>query len=110
MSNEQKMPDKPIDKPAEKPKVSARWLGIEQVWEYFGGILSREEVEHLMKNNHIKSWWKKRRIVTHIKNVEQWDDDIRRARDTDTTKMLGAGYIIPVSYVLKNETGRRGTV
>lgn len=87
--------------------IEPRWMGVEQVYNYFGGLLSRQEIEHLMKNNHIKSWWKKRRIVTHLKNVEQWDDDIRRAKDPHTTKMLGAGYVVPVGYVLQTETGRR---
>ncbi len=95
-------------KPKTKPLISAQWLGIDEVHAYFGGILSRSEVERLMKENHIRSRWAKGRISAHVKDVQQWDEDIRRATDTETTKILGAGFIVPVDYILQAETGKRG--
>ncbi len=87
--------------------IEPRWLGIDEVHQYFGGLISRAEVERLMKDNHIRSRWSKGRISAHIKDVEQWDDDIRRAKDPKTTQALGADFIVPVAYILQTETGKR---
>jgi hypothetical protein len=105
----------PVATPVAKPRTKkaaavpdARWLGVDAVHAYFGGMISRANVEELMKSNHIKSRWVKGRLCAHIKDVEQWDDDIRRAKDTYTTRLLGADFIVPVAYILNNETGKRG--
>lgn len=95
-------------KATKAPSIEPRWLGVDDVHAYFGGIISRAEVERLMKDNHIPSRYCKSRLSAHIKDVEQWDDDVRRAKDTSTTAMLGAGFITPVAYITRQETGKRG--
>lgn len=87
--------------------IQARWMSVDAVHAFLGGILSRSEVERLMKENHIPARWVKNRLSADRRDVEQWVDDIRRAKTPETTRLLGADFIVPVSYILQSETGRR---
>jgi hypothetical protein len=102
------MSAQPNNKAPKPSNIEPRWLSVDDVHAYFGGIISREEVEKLMKNNFIPSRYCKSRLSAHIKDVEQWDDDVRRAKDTGATARLGAGFITPVAYIVRQETGKRG--
>lgn len=92
--------------PKYRPHIEPRWLDVQAIHEFFGGILSYTEIETLLKDGHIPARWKRGRLSARVQDVEQWEQDIARAKDPQTTARLGADYIVPVAYILSSETKR----
>lgn len=90
--------------------IGNRWMNVDQVYEFFGGVLTLSEVRYLMENKHIKSFWKtgaKKTIFAARKDVEQWADDIERCRDVHQTRSLGAEFIVPVASIRDMNVGKK---
>ena len=69
------------------------WLGVKHVHERFGGLLGRDTIIRLMKEQHIKSYWVGRALATTESAIEDFESRILETNNQIEFKD-GSGKVI----------------
>lgn len=77
------------------PEASHEWMGPAKVYAKLGGMIGVHEVRRLMKENHIRSWWVRGKLMTTSHECEKWMKAVENS--PKTPHHCGVGYIVPVA-------------
>jgi hypothetical protein len=74
-----------------------QWIGVTAVHAKLGGAIGIHEVRRLMRENHIKSWWVRGKLVTSVANCDEWMRKIENSAHAGSH--AGVPYIVPIAFL-----------
>lgn len=77
--------------------VSSQWHNVRSIHEHFGGLIGRDKIYELIKNNHIKARYLGRALAVSERELQRFSDMIEQT-DEPIEFRDAAGEVITIVY------------